>query len=99
MDVNKFQLSNFVSDPCFTRQDIDNIEALVFDKSAFAAAIAFVRQLLSKANVDDDTDDVFALSRLLAELEDQSKDNAEIDCDPIEDIIADCRAIIARKPS
>lgn len=91
------QIASYMPHPCFTAADVDKIEELVSHKSSIPDAISFARQLLNASDVNSDTDDVFALCRLINELDTQIADDDNADRTPIEDIISDCRAIIGAR--
>lgn len=85
-------LSNHVKHPCFTAQDIDNLEDLL--STSFIDALNFARYLHMFADVNAGGDDVFAIERAIIELEDLVSGKSD-DILPMQDIISDCREILA----
>ena len=85
-------LSNPVLRPCFSPQDIDRLDRLL--QSDFTGALDFARELHASANVACDGDDVFAIERMIIELE-QIISGKTDDVEPLKDIISDCRAILS----
>ena len=92
----RVSLSNHVDNLCFTSCDIDHLEALALNSNTFLAALTFAHELHARKDAAIGTDDIFALERMMIELDSQISGDADlIDYDPIHDIIADYRSILS----